>query len=399
MFTDFFYLLRARGMKVTIDQWIMLLEGMVRGLHGSTLTGFYRLCRALLVNSETDFDRFDQVFLEFFKDVPFKGEIPDEFMRWLEKPEDGFRLSADELRKMGIPEETIEGLLKLLEERLKEQKEEHNGGAYWIGTHGRSALGNSGFHPNGMRIGGRSMYRSALAVAGERRYRDFRRDATLDPRQFQTAFRSLRQFSELEKSDRKEFDVDATIHDTCENGGLLKVRMKNPRKNVIKLILLMDSGGSMYYYSGLCSALFSAAVRSNHFKELHTWYFHNCIYDTLYEDPSLSYWNSFPAERLLQNFDSSYRVIIVGDAAMNPSELRERHYNMSTATYGMRGIERMEQLKAAYPYLIWLNPEPYPQHEDFWSITHLELARRFPMYDLSVDGLEKGLRRLMAKRA
>ena len=183
-----------------------LLEGMEKGLHHSTLTGFYHLCRAVVVKSETEFDRFDQVFLEFFKDVPYTGELPEELMNWLNHPSDDLRRTVEELRGAGFPEEDLETLLRRLEQKLKEQTEEHNGGRYWVGTQGFTPWGNSGWHPNGLRIGGESMHRTAMAVAGERKFRDFRKDNTLDTRQFQMAFRTLRQLSAQEQSAEKELD-------------------------------------------------------------------------------------------------------------------------------------------------------------------------------------------------
>ncbi|MBR3641349.1 MAG: VWA domain-containing protein [Oscillibacter sp.] len=398
MFTSFFYLLRERGLDVSPNEWITLLTAMEKGLHRSTLTGFYHLCRAVLVKSETEFDRFDRVFLEFFQNVPYTGELPQELLDWLEHPSEDLRRTVEELRKRGFPDETLEELLKLLEERLKEQTEEHNGGNYWVGTQGTSPWGNSGWHPNGIRIGGESRHRSAMMVASERRFRDFRKDNTLDTRQFQLAFRTLRQLSAQEQSAEKEVDVDATIHDTCENAGRLEVRYRNPRKNTVKVLLLMDSGGSMEYYAGLCSRLFQAATRSNHFKELHTYYFHNCIYASVFDGPRLWQDREIATEWILQNYDASYKVIIVGDAAMNPYELREKQYDWRLHAYGASGMEWLERFRKRYPYLIWLNPEPLPRYPDYWGRTHWDLAQVFEMFDLSAEGLEKGMKRLMVRR-
>ena len=228
MFAAFFYLLRQRGLHVSLNEWMTLLEGMEKGLHHSTLTGFYHLCRAIVVKNETEFDHFDQIFLEFFKDVPYTGELPEDLLDWLYHPSEDLKRTIADLRAAGFPDETLEELLKMLEERLKEQTEEHNGGNYWVGTQGRTPWGNNGWHPNGIRIGGQSMHRTAMMVAGERKFRDFRKDNKLDTRQFQMAFRTLRQLSAQERSAEKELDVDATIHDTCESAGRLEIRYKNP---------------------------------------------------------------------------------------------------------------------------------------------------------------------------
>lgn len=398
MFVAFFYLLRQRGLDVSPNEWMTLLEGMEKGLHKSSLTGFYHLCRAIVVKSEVEFDRFDQVFLEFFKDIPFNGELPEEMLEWLEHPSEDLKRTIEELMTAGFPDETMEELLKLLQERLEEQDAEHNGGSKWVGTQGRTPWGNSGWHPNGIRIGGQGRYRTAMAVAGERKFRDFRKDNTLDTRQFQMAFRLLRQLSVQTESVDKELDVDSTIHDTCENAGSLQVRYKNPRKNTVKVLLLMDSGGSMEYYAGLCSMLFQAATKSNHFKELHTYYFHNCVFSSLFQGPQLWRSGEVPTEWVLQNFDSSYKVIIVGDAAMNPYELREKQFQWGKGTYAPSGLEWLERFKKQYPYLIWLNPEPMPAKPDYWSQTHYQLGQIFQMYDLSAEGLEKGMKRLMVRR-
>ena len=398
MFVAFFYLLRQRGLDVSLNEWMTLLEGMEKGLHRSSLTGFYHLCRSIVVKSEVEFDRFDQVFLEFFKDIPFKGDLPEEMLEWLEHPSEDLKRTIEELKSAGFPDESMEELLKLLEERLKEQDAEHNGGSKWVGTQGRTPWGNSGWHPNGIRIGGKGRFRTAMAVASERKFRDFRKDNTLDTRQFQMAFRLLRQLSVQAESNDKELDVDNTIHDTCENAGSLKICYKNPRKNTVKVLLLMDSGGSMEYYAGLCSMLFQAATKSNHFKELHTYYFHNCIFSSLFQGPQLWRSGEVPTEWVLQNYDSSYKVIIVGDAAMNPYELREKQFQWGKGTYAPSGLEWLERFRKQYPYLIWLNPEPMPDQPTYWTQTHWQLAQIFKMYDLSAEGLEKGMKQLMVRR-
>ena len=398
MFASFFYLLRQRGLDVSLNEWLTLLQGMEQGLHRSSLTGFYQLCRAVLVKSEAEYDRFDQVFLEFFKDVPWQGELPEEVLQWLEHPKEDLGETVRRLRDLGMPEESLEELLRRLEERLKEQTEEHNGGNYWVGTQGRTPWGNSGWHPGGIRIGGQGRHRTAMTVAGERKYRDFRKDNTLDTRQFQMAFRLLRQLSVQADSNEKVLDVDGTIRDTCDNAGTLKVRYKNPRKNAVKVLLLMDSGGSMDYYAGLCSMLFQAATKSNNFKELHTYYFHNCVYSEVDTHPGLRWDSVVPTEWLLQNYDASYKVIIVGDGAMSPYELREPRYDWEKRTYGDSGLAWFERLRRHYPYLIWLNPEPMPARPDYWSQTHWQLAQIFHMYDLSAEGLEQGMKRLMVRR-
>lgn len=398
MFASFFYLLRARGLDVSFNEWLTLLEGMEKGLHHSSLTGFYHLCRAVLLKNEADFDRFDQVFLEFFKDVPWKGELPDEILDWLNHPAQDLHRTVDEMMAAGFPDERIEDILKKLEERLQEQTAQHNGGNYWVGTQGFTPWGNSGWHPNGIRIGGQSQHRTAMTVAGERKFRDFRKDNTLDTRQFQMAFRTLRQFSTQVDSNERELDVEGTVRDTGDHAGMLSIRYKKPRKNAIKVLLLMDSGGSIEYYSGLCSMLFQAAEKSNHFKELHTYYFHNCIFQDLYTDPRMWPADAVNTEWVLKNFDSSYKVILVGDAAMSPYELQEKQFQWGRGTYAPSGLDWLHRFQRQYPYLIWLNPLPTPTHPDYWSQTHWQISRMLDMYQLTTEGLEAGMKRLMVRK-
>ena len=366
MFEDFLYLLRRNGLKISLTEWMSLMEALDKGLHGSSFTGFYHLCRCLLVKSEADFDRFDRSFLEYFKDVPFQQEVSQELLDWLDRPDvlnDYANWDeAQALKNMGLSEDQIE---KMLRERMEEQNEEHNGGNYWVGTHGMSTFGNSGLSPKGIRVGGQSQYHRAFRVAGERRFRDFRKDSVLDTRQFQVALRKLRQFSGLVDLPPTEFDVDNTIQDTAENGGLLKVRYKRPRENTVKVLLLMDSGGSMDYYSQLCSALFQAVSKSGHFKDLRVYYFHNCVYARLYNDPTLMSRNSITTDWVLSNIATDWKVIFVGDAQMAPYELMGGYYGRSNPDGPQCGLDWLRLFRGRYQNVIWLNPSRRPQ----WGAT------------------------------
>lgn len=398
MFSSFFYLLRKRGLSVSFNEWMTLLEALKKGLHHSSFTGFYYLCRAILVKSETDFDRFDGAFLEYFKDMEFTEELPKELLEWLENPKDKPKDKFDMDRARENAYLSSEEIQKMLLERLQEQKEEHNGGSYWVGTGGVSVFGNSGYSPKGIRVGGVSRYKTAFQVAGERNFRDFRNDNTLDTRQFQMAFRQLRQFSSRIDAPKTEFDIDNTVQETCNNAGKLKVVYQKPRKNTVKVLLLMDSGGSVEYYSRLCSALFQSVSKSNHFKDLKVYYFHNSIYSKVYTEPSLRVKLAIDTNWILQNINSEYKVIIVGDAMMEPSELLSSSYY----SYGVRdsvpGIEWFQRFKQKYPHIIWLNPAKRPQWSSYWSHTYDVLADLFAMYPLSVDGLQEGLKKLLVSK-
>ncbi len=398
MFIAFFYLLKNHGFQVSLTEWVTLLDGLLAGLHHSSLTGFYDLCRAVLVKSEADYDKFDRIFLEYFKGIPFEDELPDELMRWLEKPQDVLDSFRAFLADQGYQPKEIEEILKMFEERLKEQTEEHNGGSYWIGTGGYSNFGHSGHSPQGIRVGGVSRYRRAFQVAGERRFRDFRTDNTLDTRQFQMAFRLLRQYSDQTLGDKTEFDVDGTIHDTADSGGMLKVKYRRPRTNTVKLLMLMDSGGSMEYYSSLCSRLFQAAENSNHFKELHIYYFHNCVYRNLYTDPRLSWSKRVPTDWVLKNFGSEYKLIMIGDALMDMYELRGNGYGYYFEKNEKSGMDWLKLFRKQYDHSIWLNPEPAPLPNGYWGQSYFHIAKVFPMYPLTLDGLREAMHALLVQR-
>ena len=395
MFEDLLYLLRRNGLKVSLTEWMALMEGLHKNLHNASFTGFYHLCRCLLVKSEADFDTFDRAFLEYFKDVPFQQEVSQELLDWLNKPEVlSDYANWDEvqaLKNMGFSEEEIE---RMLQERMAEQTEEHNGGSYWVGTHGMSMFGNSGLSPKGIRVGGQSMYRRAFRVAGERKFRDFRRDNTLDTRQFQVALRHLRQFSGLVDLPPDEFDVDATIQDTANSAGMLKVRWKKPRQNTVKVLLLMDSGGSMDHYAQLCSALFQAVSKSGHFKDLKIYYFHNCPYTRLYNDPTLNPGNAVPVSWALSNLPPEYKLIFVGDAQMSPREIFDT-FPSPREGEPASGLDCLNRLRDRYRHAVWLNPDGPPQWDGEWAESYNAISRLFPMLPLTVEGLEEGMKKLL----
>ncbi len=275
MFSSFFYLLRKRGISVSFNEWMTLMEALQKGLHHSSFTGFYYMCRAILVKSETDFDRFDGAFLEYFKDMEFTEELPKELLDWLGNPKDKPKDTFDMDRAMQNQYLSSEEIQKMLLERLQEQKEEHNGGSYWVGTGGVSVFGNSGYSPKGIRVGGVSHYKTAFQVAGERNFRDFRNDNTLDTRQFQVAFRQLREFSSRIDAPKTEFDVDNTIKETCNNAGKLKVVYQKYNKDNDYLLKLYEGWVSSsdnydsdiikaYVYDGYYNSTAEAEFLVNH---------------------------------------------------------------------------------------------------------------------------------------
>lgn len=383
---------------MSINEWLTLMEALDKGLCRSSLLDFYYLCRSVLVKSESQYDKFDMAFGEFFKGVETPEGIPDEVWKWLDeeiRPADIL-----EHMKKEFPEYDLDTLMQMLKERLEEQTEAHSGGNYWVGTGGTSVFGHNGYNPKGIRVGGQSRHRSAVKVAGERNFRDFRQDNILDTRQFQMAFRKLRQFSSRVEAERTELDVEATVQKTCDNAGLLDLVFEKPRQNTVKVLLLFDSDGSMSPYTRLCSALFQAADKSNHFKDLKVYYFHNCIYEHLYETPHCRWGDWIETQWVFQNLSSEYKVIIVGDASMAPSELMSRggssyysHYNEEA------GYEWLLKFKRQYPHIVWLNPiSEYYWPMDYGSFTIGKIGEIFPMFELSLDGLEAAIKKLLVSK-
>jgi uncharacterized protein with von Willebrand factor type A (vWA) domain len=288
----------------------------------------------------------------------------------------------------------------MFRERITEQNTEHNGGNYWIGTSGGSAFGHSGRNKGGIRVGGKTGMRSAFAVNGERKYVDFRHDKTLDIRQFQVAFRKLRQFSSRIDTPETELDLDKTIDSTCNNGGYLKLEYQKPRKNTVKLLLLFDCGGTMYPFMELCNSLFQAVHKANHFKEVKTYYFHNCIYSKLYKTAECEYGDWIDLQEVFRLTDKDYKVIIVGDAQMAPEELYDVNGNYRGPNDGKSGYEWNMLLSKKYKKIIWLNPRYHAglSKRLAWMEAEDALSTIYSMYPLTVDGLKEGIKKLMAPR-
>ncbi|MCQ2525314.1 MAG: VWA containing CoxE family protein [Lachnospiraceae bacterium] len=397
MFLTFFETLRAKGVHVTLGEFLDLQEALDKGLCGSSITQFYYVARMILVKTETDYDKFDMAFEECFKAAERETEIGAQMLRWLDKSE-MLELAHEEARNhlnqtedLQIDKDDVEEKFK---QRLKDQNEEHNGGSFWIGTMGKTSFGNMGGNVGGVRVGGQTGYQSAFSVVGARKYRDFRDDRVMDNRQFQLAFRRLRQFSANLDIPESELDIDRTIDKTCSQGGVLSIQMKKPRKNAVKLMLLMDSGGTMIPYSSLLNDLFQAVNKSNHYKDVKCYYFHNCIYSHLYKTPECENGDWVETEWLFRNADSDYKVIIVGDAAMAPEELYSDTGNYRGPNGGLSGYEWLKLVKRHYKKVVWLNPKMAPGRSP-WREAETACKELFPMYKLTVAGLNKAMYELM----
>ncbi len=402
MFLKFFQTLREMGLHVTLGEFLTLQEALEKDLCGSSLTGFYYVARMILVKSETDYDKFDMAFDECFKAVKAEREITSQMLRWLDKS-DLQQMADEEARNMlnqmegnqvFMDKEEIEQKFK---ERLRDQDSEHNGGSFWIGSMGKTYFGNSGNNIGGLRVGGKTGHQSAFAVIGERKYRDFRDDRMLDNRQFQMAFRKLRQFSSRLDIPETELDIDGTVNKTCNNGGYLQIVMQKPRKNAVKLLLLMDSGGTMIPFSRLLNDVFQAVHKSNHYKDVKTFYFHNCIYSKLYKTPECENGDWVDTDWVFRNYGSDYKVIIVGDAAMAPEELYSETGNYRGPNGGLSGHEWLKLLKRKYKKVVWLNPKMAPGYSP-WREAETEIKKMFPMYKLTVDGLNQAMVKLMSPK-
>lgn len=401
MFTDFFYTCKDKGLHITMSEWLTLQEALDKGLAGSSLTQFYYLARMILVKSETDFDKFDLAFEEAFKGIRSENEITQQMLRWLDKS-DMEELAHEDARKwlnetedLQLDKQDVEEKFK---QRMRDQDSEHNGGSFWIGSMGKTSFGNLGGNVGGVRVGGKTGYQSAFSVVGARKYKDFRDDRMLDNRQFQMAFRRLRQFSTKLDVPKSELDIPGTIDKTCNNGGCLQIVMEKPRKNSVKLLLLFDSGGTMIPFSSLMNELFQAVNKSNHFKDVKCYYFHNCIYSKLYKTPECENGDWVDTEWVFRNLDSDYKVIIVGDAAMAPEELYSDSGNYRGPNGGLSGWEWLQLMKRHYKKMIWLNPKMAPQRAP-WREAETAIKEFLPMYKLTVEGLNQGMIRLMSNRA
>jgi uncharacterized protein with von Willebrand factor type A (vWA) domain len=389
MFTDFFYTLKRKKVPVSIIEWMTLMETLSKG-YISNLDEFYYLARAILVKSESYYDHYDVAFQEYFKGIETPEEISEQIMEWLQDPINRMTLSEEERALFDSMD--FDELLKELEKRLKEQTEQHDGGGYWIGRGGTSPFGHSGYHPAGIRIGGESGGRHAIQIAQERRFRNYRSDVTLDVRQIKMALRGLRQLSRIGPED--ELDLERTIDATSKNAGEIEMVWTRSRKNAVKLLLLMDVGGSMVPFARLCSRLFSAAHSSTHFKDFQYFYFHNCIYDNLYQD--IERQEAVSTDYLLHILEPDYKVVLVGDARMAMPELTQRY---GAIYYYERnevpGLLRLKQFAEHFTHCVWINPtEPY-----YWNHPTVMLVEKFfPMFELTLDGLDQAVKKLVVKK-
>lgn len=390
MFLSLYQSLRALKVPVSLTEWLTLLEGLSKGLHNQSLNDFYYLSRSLLVKDVAYYDAFDQAFAYCFKDAPLPENLAtkEKILEWLQGPLAALQLSAEEIAKMKAL--SLDELLRELEKRLQEQDEAHNGGSKWIGTGGKSPFGIGGNHPSGISFAAERGGGRAALQAFARRYRNLRNDLTLDVRQIGVALKRLRDLRDC--GAEEALDLEGTIDKTCRNAGEIDLVFARERENNVRVLLVMDSGGSMDPFRNLSERLFSAANKLNHFKDFRAFYFHNCVYDKLYTNMETD--EFVPTAEVLLEYGRKYRLIVVGDAAMAPYEMFYHsgsldHVHASTTT----GIDWLRQIAEAFPQRSWMNPLP----ENSW--THYEtvptVGGLFPMFPLTLEGLTRAVRHLL----
>ena len=395
MFTSFFYLLRQVGIPVSPTSFLRLQKALGMGLITS-IDDFYTAARSILVKSERYFDLYDQVFAHRFEGSELKE--PEEFEltqvaqamleEWLKDPKeiaDALGIDEESLNKLS-PEELLQYFL----DRLKEQTEEHHGGSKWIGTGGTSPVGHSGYHPGGMRVGGVSRNKSAVKVAMDRRYRDYSQEGPLTQAQIGEALKRLRNM--VPTGPKDVVNIDETIYQTMKNAGEIEIMFDRSVKDRLKVILAIDNGGwSMDPYIEMVQTIFNYA--RSQFKELKTFFFHNTIYDNIWEDPP-RFKKPHPVSDLARR-DPETRFIIVGDASMAPYELMSTDGSIHIEERStMASYERLRFIADTFRHSVWLNPKMSAE----WPYTRSINAIReiFPMFELTIDGLEKMVAFLMS---
>ena len=389
MLINFFQTLKNTGIAVSVKEYLVLLEAVKAGLAFASVDDFYLLARTCLVKDEKYFDRFDRAFSAWFKDLETVDDIinalvPEDWLRaQLEK-----HLSDEEKAKI----QSLGSLEKLLEEfrkRLKEQEKRHSGGSKWIGTGGTSPFGNSGYHPEGIRVGGQSRNRSAVKVWEERHYQNLDDSLALGTRSIKLALRRLRKFART--GAEEELDLDDTIRCTARNAGFLDIKMVPERHNAVKVLVFFDVGGSMYPYVRTCEELFSAA--RSEFKHLDYFYFHNFFYDFVWRDNQRRRNETTRTWDVLHTYPQDYKVIIVGDASMAPYEIVSVG---GSVEYMNResGVTWITRLQESFDKVIWFNPTPKAHWGYTQSIGLIQELVEEHMYPLTLDGLDRGIRYL-----
>lgn len=393
MLIQFFYAMRAAKLPVSIKEHLALLEALQANVVGPTneascsMDDFYYLARLVLVKDEKHFDKFDKAFAAYFKGVDmvadFTKPIP---AQWLQQAIE--KLLA-ESQKNDAPNIDYDDLLDTLKKRLEEQQERHEGGSKWVGTGGTSPFGNSGYNNQGIRIGGKGGNKSAVKVWEQRSYRDYDDTQELGTRNIKVALRRLRKFARVGLEE--ELDLPDTIRRTAANAGYLDIKLVPQRHNNVKVLLLMDVGGTMDEHIARVEELFSAA--KSEFKHLEFYYFHNCVYDYVWKNNRRRYAEKFPTWDIMHKYNRDYKLIFVGDATMSPYEILQPggsvEYNNEEA-----GATWLQRLTGTFPKFAWINPEPQGVWQYRQSIDVVNQLMGGRMFPLTLKGLEDTMRLL-----
>lgn len=404
MFVDFFYELKRYGVPVSLTEWMTLMEALSKGLAYSSLNSFYYLARAVLVKSEAYFDNYDQAFYNYFKDIETPVDVVEHALKWMENKK-LIQLMIEEEEEEPLQDRKTRELHKELVKFKVHTKGNEENYASMTGTKGGKGgarVGQGGYNPQGgVRIGGNPSGGSAVKVAGDRLYRGYRSDVIIGVRRFEAALRVLRQLTNRNDALKDELDLDGTIEATSKNAGRLEIVWDRPRKNKLKVLLVMDSGGSMDSYITLCSQLFTAVKRSTHFKELHFYYFHNCIYDNIYVKPACIESNAIKTTDFLKKHDADCLLIIVGDASMAPAELTMFGGSIDwDVNDNEPGLVWLERIIKHFRHAVWLNPIPakgWDETKDYRARSINMIRTIIPMYELSLDGLNSAIKKLKVR--
>lgn len=392
MFLNFLVFLRSGGLKVSLHDWLSLTEGLYMGLHGQTLDGFFVLSRALLVKTESDLDKYEELFYRYFKNISSE-KLKKEMEDLLQQPDIAREVFEDYMGSRNLDPQTM---LQTLELRMEEAEPALAESADEVQqTKGKAKPGIGVGPGNGAMTQGAGG-RSVVHARGDRRFRDWRTDCTIESRQFQMAFRMLRELSRKMENNEEELDIRGTIDHTCRRGGILDIKMQPPRKNRLKLMVMIDSGGSMRPYEQLCSLLFQSLNKANTFSDLKIYYFHNCLEGVVYKDPSIDTEDTVKTDWILRNISGEYKVIFVGDAEMAMHELVDSNY-CSWMNTPPDGITWFKRFKEKYKNSIWLHPQEREENIAWMSESFIEIEKVFPMFRLSIDGLKEGMQKLLGK--
>jgi uncharacterized protein len=390
MFLKLFGSLRNHGVPVTLREYLDLLAGVEKGLFDNRkIEDFYNFSKLCLVKDEKHYDKFDKAFNQYYQENlsiinQTEKKIPEDWvLNELKK------IFSEKEKDKIINDKSWNEILKEFEKKLKEQKKRHSGGNRWIGTGGTSMFGNSGYNPKGVRVGGKSVNRSAVKVWEKRKYKNLDDQVNINNRNLKMVLRRLRKLTR--EGNKEEFDLNNTISSTAKNAGLLDIKYRSEKKNSVRVLLLIDIGGSMDDHAKDCEEVFSAA--KSEFKSLDYFYFHNCIYENLWKNNNRRFSDYLPTSSLLRAYNKNTKLIIIGDALMSPYEITYpggsvEHWNEKPGAFW---LNKLTNYFAKY---IWLNPEDKNNWEYSQSTNIIKELMKNNMFQMNLKGIESAMKNL-----